>query len=106
VESKLLIKRDSVFLCFEKEAKTIRVIVQRVGHHVLHKRASDIAATTASQNCNALYFDDAGPVTPPTRGGARPIVVEAKDMATLILVFVNLQGDIDVEFDFESQRPD
>jgi hypothetical protein len=106
VESQLLIERDSMFLSFEKEAKTIRAFVQCVRHHVLHKRASDIAATPASQNRNALYFDDAGPVTPPTRGRARPIVVEAEDMTTIVLVFVNLQSDIDVEFDFESQRPD
>jgi hypothetical protein len=73
---------------------------------VLHKRASDIAAAPASQNCNALYFDDAGPVTPPARGRARTIVVKAKYMTTIVFIFVNLQSDIDVEFEFESQRPD
>src|SRR5260370_17540545 len=36
VESQLLIERESIFLSFDKEAKTIRATVQSFSHPLLH----------------------------------------------------------------------
>jgi len=38
----------------------------------------------------------------PPSGCARSIVIEAKYMTAIILVFVNLQDEVDIQFDFES----